>query len=171
MPGRRRPIVRRSARDHAGYVGSRGLGRHRICRSERPAGSDLLGGSEAVLDHQIFEANNPQCIIAQREIFGRRNALARLSKGVQGPRATRACGIIERENAPLPLGVKDRLVRLDLHRAEAMHAAHICCAVHRATSSTCLGNPVPIMLSRVTRSARRSSLQPSVAAGRIGTTR
>ena len=33
------------------------------------------------------------------------------------------------------------------------------------------GNPVPIMLSRVTSSASSSSLQPSVPSGRIGSTR
>ena len=44
-------------------------------------------------------------------------------------------------------------------------------ALHQPTSCGCFGNPVPIMLSRVTSSARRSSLQPSVPAGRMGSTR
>ena len=35
----------------------------------------------------------------------------------------------------------------------------------------CFGNPVPIMMSRVTSSASCCSLQPSVPAGRIGSTR
>src|SRR5215469_18821349 len=63
--------------------------------------------------------------------------------------------------------MKDRLVLLGLDFAEAVHAAHIVNAVHHAT---CFANPVPIMLSRVTRLASFSSLQPSVSAGRIGKT-
>ena len=71
---------------------------------------------------------------------------------------------------PLPLGMKHGLVRLGLDRAEPLHAAHVLRAVHDATSLGRFGRPVPIMLSRVTRSASFSSLQPSVPAGRIGST-
>jgi nitrile hydratase len=50
-------------------------------------------------------------------------------------------------------------------------AAEILAAVHFAMSFGDFGKPVPIIESRVTRSASFSSLQPSVPAGRIGTTR
>ena len=68
-----------------------------------------------------------------------------------------------REHAPLPLGVERRLVGLGHDRAEAVRAAHVVRAVH--------STPVPIIASRVTMPASRSSSQPSVPAGRIGTTR
>ena len=69
----------------------------------------------------------------------------------------------------LPSGVEDRLVRLRRDRAEALRAAEIVRAVHAVPGES--GSPVPIMESRVTSAASSSSLQPSVPAGRIGTTR
>src|SRR5262249_59392025 len=71
---------------------------------------------------------------------------------------------------PFPVVVKDRLVRLRLDFAETVHAAHIVDTVHHATLLGCFGSPEPIMLSRVTRPASFSSLQPSVPLGRIGKT-
>ena len=52
------------------------------------------------------------------------------------------------------------------HRPEPVGAAEVVRAVHGASAS-----PVPIIESRVTRSASASSDIPSVAAGCIGTTR
>src|SRR5207248_6505857 len=52
-----------------------------------------------------------------------------------------------------------------------VHATHVVNAVHQATSSGGLRSPVQIIASRVTNCARRSSLQPSVPDGRIGSTR
>ena len=60
---------------------------------------------------------------------------------------------------------------LGLDLAEAVHAAHIVNAVHQATSLGFFTKAVPTMESRVTSLASRSSLQPSVPAGRMGTTR
>ena len=76
---------------------------------------------------------------------------------------------VDAERALLPLGVEDRLVRFRRDRAEAHLAAEIVRAVHAASGSS--ARPVPIIESRVTRSASCSSLQPSVPAGRCGTTR
>src|SRR5438105_13765278 len=66
--------------------------------------------------------------------------------------------------------MEHRLVRLCLDRAETIHAAHVVHAVHDGAPGV-LGNPVPIIQSRVTSSASCCSLQPSVPLGRIGTTR
>src|ERR1051325_7098557 len=66
--------------------------------------------------------------------------------------------------------MKNRLVRLGFDLAESIHAAHIVNAVHQDTSLGFFGKPAPIMLSRVIKAASRASLQPSVPAGRIGTT-
>src|SRR5262245_31697863 len=87
------------------------------------------------------------------------------------PSARIAHGALHREHAPFPGRVEHRLVRLRLDLAEAVHAAHVVHAVHQATSSGRLAKPVPIIESRVTSCARRVSLQPSVPAGRIGSTR
>src|SRR5262249_20723286 len=75
---------------------------------------------------------------------------------------------LHREHAPFPWSMKRRLIRLGLDLSEAVHAAHVVNAVHQTTSSGRLASPVPIMASRVTSCARRSSLQPSVPAGRMG---
>src|SRR5208282_5191513 len=78
---------------------------------------------------------------------------------------------LHRQNAAFPFRVKGRLARLGQNRPEAVHAAHVVNAVHGAMSPGCLGNPVPIMQSRVTSSASFCSLQSSVPEGRIGKTR
>src|SRR5215510_7900903 len=80
-------------------------------------------------------------------------------------------GSLHSEHAALPRSVEHRLAFFDFDFAEAVHAAHIVHAVHQRTSLGFLGRPVPIMESRVTSSASFSSLQPSVPAGRIGSTR
>src|SRR5436190_1469443 len=93
---------------------------------------------------------------------------------VDVPGAGVAHGALHRQHAAFPLGVKRRLVRFDLDLAEAVHAAHVVNAVHYRAPlwvwPGLSGRPVPIMESRVTRSASLSSLQPSVPAGRIGST-
>src|SRR4029077_10163392 len=66
--------------------------------------------------------------------------------------------------------MKHRLVRFYFNLAETVHAAHVVDAVHDGAPGV-LGNPVPIIESRVTISASCCSLQPSVPAGRIGSTR
>src|ERR1700710_1421934 len=67
--------------------------------------------------------------------------------------------------------MEKRFVRLDLHGTEALDATHVLRTVHQAFSFGDFAWPVPIMLSRVTRFASSSSLQPSVCGGRIGTTK
>src|SRR5262249_32293375 len=52
-----------------------------------------------------------------------------------------------------------------------IHSAHVVNAVHQVASLGFFGIAVPIMQSRVTNLASWASIQPSVSAGRIGTTR
>src|SRR5258707_2998004 len=66
--------------------------------------------------------------------------------------------------------MKHRLVQLGFDLAKAVHAAHVVHAIHRQPPGF-LGNPVPIMESRVTSSASCCSFQPSVPSGCIGSTR
>src|ERR1700761_5645137 len=66
--------------------------------------------------------------------------------------------------------MKHRLIRFELDFAEAVHPAHVMHAVHDGALGV-LGNPVPIIESRVTSSASCCSLQPFVCSGRIGSTR
>src|SRR5581483_627983 len=79
-------------------------------------------------------------------------------------------GALHRQHVAFPRRMEHRLVLLDLDFAEAVHAAHVVNAVHHFTSLGLSGNPVPIIESRVTRSASLSTLQPSLPAGRIGST-
>ena len=74
------------------------------------------------------------------------------------------------EGALLPLIMEYRLVHLRLDGAVAVRAAEVLPAVHFKSFGD-FGKPVPIIESRVTSSASFSSFQPSVPAGRIGTTR
>jgi hypothetical protein len=90
------------------------------------------------------------------------------------------------QGAALPGGVEQRLVVFQMHRPEAVHAAHVMHAVHAGpdevgpwagaaalllAASAGKASPVPIIESRVTKPANCSRLQPSVPGGRMGTTR
>ena len=138
------------------------------------AGGKLVVADEAELHAQILEAELPFLVVAAAEIDMRRQRLAGEPADVDVPQAEIAHGAVHGENAAFPRRVEHRLVRLGLDLAEAVHAAHVVDAVHGAAplgASGVRARPVPIMASRVTRVASLSSLQPSVPAGRIGTTR
>src|SRR6516164_1845005 len=124
----------------------------------------------AELGKKLFHAQFPLSVIGTSEIDSRRQALAGKPGLVDDPHAGVAHRAIERVKASFPIIVKDGLVLLRLDFAEAVHAAHVVDTVHHATSLGALARPVPIMLSRVTRPANFSSLQPSVPVGRIGNT-
>src|SRR5205814_9371528 len=109
----------------------------------------------------------PFLVVGGGQISGRWNRFAREALHVDVEAGIGAHGAHHRHDAALPRFVEGRLVGLDLDLAEAVHAAHVVHAVHVGT----FGRPAPIMLSRVTISASSSSLQPSVPAGRSGSTR
>src|SRR5258706_9288103 len=67
--------------------------------------------------------------------------------------------------------MKGRFVRFRDYGTKAVNSAHVMCAIHGTVPSGNRGRPVPIMLSRVTIAASRSSLQLSVPRGRMGRTR
>jgi len=113
----------------------------------------------------------PLLVVGAGQVDRRRHLFDGVAAGIDGPGAEDADGAAHRQHAPLPAVMKDRLIGLGLDLAEAVHAAHIVNAVHQATSLGFFGRPVPTIESRVMSLASRSSLQPSVPAGRIGTTR
>src|SRR6478736_2505702 len=123
-----------------------------------------------LLGEDFLQSREPNLVIAARVIKWRRQRFPRKAAGVPRPQAQRARCKHVGENARLEGGVEDRLVRFWIDRAEARHAADILGAVHCSFSGLS-GRPVPIIESRVTKEASRSSLQPSVPAGRIGKTR
>ena len=134
------------------------------------AGLEFIGRHQpAFLDHML-ECRKPDLVVAHRQIFGGRPILAGKARHVDVPCAGHAHGQRQCERPFLPFVVKYRFVRLEFDWTEAVLAAHVLRAVHFRSFGD-FGNPVPIMESRVTSSASFSSLQPSVPAGRIGTTR
>ena len=72
--------------------------------------------------------------------------------------------------APLDQDYRDRKVYRTSIRAEALLAAQVVHAVHVCLPSA-YRRATPIIESRVTSAANWSAVQPSVPAGRIGTTR
>src|ERR1043166_7765974 len=133
-------------------------------------GLDFILVDEAALFQQGDKTGEPQLVIAQRKIFGRRTVFAREARHVDVPAAGHAHCEREREGPLFPFVVEDWLVRLGPDRTVSMGAAEILTAVHFGISFGDRARPVPIMESRVTRSLSLSSLQPSVPAGRIGST-
>src|SRR5271155_4624222 len=139
---------------------------------QRPARGELVVAYQAMLDENAFQRFAPALVIGGGEIAQRRQIFLRGAKGVERPQGGVAHRPRHRRHSLFPGHVKYRLVGFGHDRAEAVHAAHVVDRVgHRVTSGGDFGSPVPTMLSRVTSWASRSSLQPSVPAGRIGTTR
>jgi hypothetical protein len=128
------------------------------CVRECPGIDFVFRDQPALLDH-VFERREPDLIIAHRQIFSGRPVLAREPSHVDVPAAGHAHGEREREGALLPFCMEHWFVRLGRDRAMTVCAAEILRAVHFAMSFGDFGRPVPIMESRVTRSANFSSLQ------------
>src|SRR5262249_2215966 len=138
--------------------------------NEHLARLDLLARDETALEHQRLQAREPDLVVGLAEVVFGRPVLAGEARHVDIPAAgARHCDR-ERAGALFPFVMEHRLVRFRLDRTETGNAAHVMRAIHQEAPG-CFGNPVPIMLSRVTSSASCSSLQPSVPFGRIGSTR
>ena len=126
---------------------------------------------QALLDEQGQEPFEPDFVVARSEIVRWRDAFPGVPGHVEVPASEKAASEGEGEDAPLPLDVEHRLVRLRPHRPEAVHAAEIVAPVHRfRPSAGARASPTPIIESRVTSAASSSSLMPSVPEGRRGTT-
>src|ERR1700683_980598 len=164
--GSREGPARQRVRDFGGRERARDL----FPRAQGVSGFDLVGIGEAHFDDEFFQPYRPLLVVGRRQVEPRRQALNAVACLIDGPDAGVAHGAIEREGASLPLRVEDWLVRLGLDFAEAVHATYVVDAVHHAASLGSFGRPVPIMQSRVTSDASLSSLQPSVPAGRMGST-
>src|SRR5215471_2775460 len=139
--------------------------------TQRVASRDLVGFDEAALNEQFHGAQKPSLVVRAGQIDRRRKQFDAIAVHIDSPYTERTNGAAHRQHATFPSLMKGRLVRLGIDLTEAIHAAHVVNAVHQATSLGLFGKPVPIMQSRVTRLASLASLQPSVSAGRIGTTR
>src|SRR5579872_335170 len=136
------------------------------------AGGDLVLADQVEGDAAALEAEKPALVIGGGQIGQRRQVFERGAAAVDRPQPGDAHRPLQRQHPALPRLVEHRLVRLRLDRPETMRAAHVVDRIgHAPTSSGRLARPVPTMLSRVTSVASRSSLQPSVPAGRIGSTR
>jgi hypothetical protein len=122
-------------------------------------GGKLVGIGKTALDDVALYGQRPALVIGRGEIDLRRQPLLRKAGGIERPRSGIAHRDLHRENAPFPWRMKHRLVGLALDFTEAVHAAHVVNAVHQATSSARLGSRAPIIASRVTSCARRSSLR------------
>ena len=100
-------------------------------------------------------------------------ALASMARLVDVPLSQHARCQGHGENSPFPIVMKNRLFRLGLRvdRTETLAAAEIVPSPHGATCSGGSAGSTPIIEFRVTSLRNCSTLQPSVPAGRIGTTR
>src|SRR5437773_1947626 len=126
----------------------------------------------AVLNHKLHEPSEPFFVIAHAQIVGRGDLLDLITAGIDVPLAPCADRTCQGKHAAFPARMEHRFVLLILNRAHAMHAAHVVDAVHLwppAFGTVTLATP--IMASRVTSAASRSSLSCSVPAGRSGSTR
>src|SRR6185437_1840988 len=141
------------------------------CRPQRLACRDLVGADKAGAGEALLQSHQPFGVVGRGEIGRGREALDHCAPGIDGPKPRETHGAIQCRDAAFPRRMEGRFVRLRLNGAEPMHAAQIVDRVHRVSPTPgVFASLVPIMLSRVTSSASCSSLQPSVPAGRIGST-
>ena len=124
----------------------------------------------AALDQHALQAVQRALVVACREERGWRHPFARVASHVAVVAAMEGTGHAQREHPTVPVLVEHAVFLLDHQRAHAVHAAHVVDAVHAPPSGR-FAVPTPTIESRVTSAASASSLQPSVAAGRSGTTR
>src|SRR5689334_8719077 len=110
-------------------------------------------------------------VVARRQILRPRHLLARIAGHIQVPLAEVASRQGERERPRFPFGVENRLILLDLHRAEPVHPTHVMHAIHGRSPAGGGTFATPIIASRVTIAASLSSFHSSVPAGRSGITR
>ena len=85
----------------------------------------------------VVTAGEPVLVVPRREVVAGVHALDRVPehRGVEAARTERPAG--EAEHPPFPRVVEDRLVRLDLDRAEALHPAEVVDALHGAIQAHC----------------------------------
>ena len=136
------------------------LSLERLALAQRMPGRDLIGACEPTLDQVRLHGELPALVIGDAEIGLRRELLLRCPRHVDVPSAGIGHGPLQREHASFPGRVERRLVCLGHDLAEPVHASHVVNAIHHATSCGLFGKPVPIMQSRVTSEASRSSLHP-----------
>src|SRR6516162_10200961 len=132
---------------------------------------DLVRRYEAALGKERLEPGKPDFVVALVQVICRRPVLACEASHVDVPFTGPSGGHGKREYAALPFCVKGRLTHFWHDRTKSVTSAHIMRAIHRDSPFGNVGRSVPIMQSRVTIDARRSSLHPSVPSGRIGRTR
>src|SRR5262249_47485327 len=139
----------REARRGAGS-GQLGRRKRRHRARERKAAADtrleLLRRDGAVLHEQRRDPGQPVLVVRRGEIVRRVHTLDGVTEPVHvaGAAAER-----RREDGALPLLVEDRLVRLDLYEAEAVHAAQVVDPVHPVDMA-------PVTVSTPARSRHRT---------------
>jgi hypothetical protein len=91
---------------------------------------ELLRGGGALLHEERLHGPEPVLVVARRQVARGRNSLPRVAHLVEVRDAAADDGHGDAEDAPLPVGVEDRLLRFDLHRSEPVGAAEVVGAVH-----------------------------------------
>ena len=92
----------------------------------------LFPGQDAQLQQAVLQAHQPALVVGGSYILRRVELLQGVAGGVAAGKQGDHPRHLHAEEAPFPRFVKDRLVLLPPHRAEAVHAAHVVDAVHGA---------------------------------------
>lgn len=96
---------------------------------------------EALLDEQAVDGGEPAFVIGRVEVCVRRHALDAVAEFVEVVEALAEGRELYGEDGPLPVGMKERLVRVVLDDAEAVHSAEIVDSVHSSAFGGGLVNP------------------------------
>ena len=96
---------------------------------------------DALFNEQAVDGGEPAFVIGRVEVFVRRHALDAVAEFVEVVEALAEGCELDREDGPLPVGMKERLARVVLDAAEAVHSAEVVDSVHSSAFGGGLGNP------------------------------
>ena len=136
-----------------------------------------MGAHQAACQHHLAQGLNPNLVVTQTQILGRRQRLACAAHLVDVPLAGGTHRHRQRHGLSFPRGMEQRLVGLGPHRPEPLRTPHVMDPVHGAFPAcaerlaTGKASPVPIMLSRVTKAANSATDSCSLPSGRLGITK
>ncbi len=167
-PRPRGPVHRTAAGERSRHILSRKPAPGQRMHTGIPVTGQVAQAQHALGHQQVGQRREPFLVIGKPRVILGRQAFAGMARLVEGPAPQRPCRQRHRQRTGVPFRCKHRsIVGIGAHRAIPEPATHV---VHPGHDGT-LGNPVPIIESRVTSSASAASSQPSVPSGRMGRTR
>lgn len=86
--------------------------------------------NDALLDEQAVDGSEPAFVVGRAEVFVWGHALDAVAEFIEVVEALSESRELNRKDGPFPVGMKERLVRVVVDEAEAVHSAEVVDSVH-----------------------------------------